>query len=281
MSELYRIGRRAFLADLGRGTLAIAVFSPLVLACSSDDDTSGALTVVPSAAPTGDATGSSLPTTASTETSLAPSSVESDPASTQPPNQPVAVRRVDLGFVSAYVLVRGREAAVVDTGVEGSAAAIEEALRATSLDWSAVGHVILTHHHFDHAGSIAAVLDAATTATAYAGAADIASIAAPRAVSAVADGEEVFGVQIIGTPGHTAGHISVFDPAGGILIAGDAINNVDELTGPNPQFSADMVTALASAKRLAELPVDTVYFGHGEPIERDAGSRLVDLAASL
>ena len=36
----------------------------------------------------------------------------------------LAWSRVDLGFVAAYVLVRGREAAVVDTGVAGSVDAI-------------------------------------------------------------------------------------------------------------------------------------------------------------
>src|SRR5690606_2650892 len=63
--------------------------------------------------------------------------------------------RVNLGFVSAYVLVRGGEAAVVDTGTGGSEGPIGEALAALGLDWPAVGHVVLTHHHGDHAGSAA------------------------------------------------------------------------------------------------------------------------------
>ena len=45
--------------------------------------------------------------------------------------------RVNLGFVSAYILVRGGEAAIVDTGVAGSARAIEAALGAVGLDWAA------------------------------------------------------------------------------------------------------------------------------------------------
>ena len=95
---------------------------------------------------------------------------------------PTSWHRVDLGFVSAYVLARGGEAAVVDTGVPGNEGAILEALEAAGLGWSDVGHVILTHRHQDHVGSAPAVLDAAPGAAAYAGAADIPAIDVPRAL---------------------------------------------------------------------------------------------------
>ena len=67
--------------------------------------------------------------------------------------------RVNLDFVSAYILVRAGEAAVVDTGVEGSADAIDAALAGIGLDWSAVGHLVLTHHHADHVGSAAPIME--------------------------------------------------------------------------------------------------------------------------
>ncbi len=141
--------------------------------------------------------------------------------------------------------------------------------------------MILTHHHPDHAGSIGDVLDSAVNARAYAGEADIASITAPRPLASVLDGDEVFGLQIVGTPGHTAGHISIYDPLGQVLVAGDAISNAESLTGPNPQFTADMATAIESARRLAGLALETIYFGHGDPIEHGAGPRLAELVASL
>src|SRR5688500_13803113 len=55
--------------------------------------------------------------------------------------------RVNLGFVSAYILIRGGEAALVDTGEAGSEAAIESSLTSIGLGWSNVGHVIITHSH--------------------------------------------------------------------------------------------------------------------------------------
>ncbi|MCH8200483.1 MAG: MBL fold metallo-hydrolase, partial [Chloroflexi bacterium] len=54
------------------------------------------------------------------------------------------------------------------TGGAGSARDIESALVATGLGWDAVGHVILTHAHGDHVGSLPEVLDRAADATAYA-----------------------------------------------------------------------------------------------------------------
>ena len=83
---------------------------------------------------------------------------------------------MNLGFVSAYILVRDGEAAVVDTGVGGSEDDIENALTAIGLEWAAVNHVVLTHRHADHAGSIAAVLERARDAVGYAGAEDLPSI---------------------------------------------------------------------------------------------------------
>ena len=60
---------------------------------------------------------------------------------------------MNLGFVSAYILVRGGEAVIVDTGVAGSDDDIETALGGIGLGWADVGHVILTHKHGDHAGA--------------------------------------------------------------------------------------------------------------------------------
>jgi glyoxylase-like metal-dependent hydrolase (beta-lactamase superfamily II) len=84
----------------------------------------------------------------------------------------------------------------------------------------------------------------------------------------------------VATPGHTAGHISLFDPATGVLVAGDAMNNSDGLAGSNPQYTADEAEAARSLRKLAALPVRTVYFGHGAPLEKDAAAALRRLATS-
>lgn len=188
--------------------------------------------------------------------------------------------------MSAYILVRGGEAAVVDTGVAGSADDISTALGGIGLDWGAVAHVILTHKHGDHAGSLADVLAGATGATAYAGAEDLEAIRAgpgigtARTLQAAADGAMVFGLRIVTTPGHTIGHISVLDEAGGILVAGDALGTVGGvLAGSNPQFTEDAAAAKATIAKLGALRFETLLVGHGDPITGGAAAHVAKLAA--
>jgi len=189
--------------------------------------------------------------------------------------------RVNMGFVNAYVLIRGKEATVVDTGTAGNGSKIADVVRTAGLSWDAVHHVILTHYHPDHIGSVGEVLGAAAKATAYAGAADIPQIKSPRPIKTVGDNDEVFGLRVIATPGHTPGHVCVFDPAGSLLILGDAMNNIDKLAGPNLQYTADMVQAHQSVKKLAKLKFERAVFGHGEPIDKNASQEIAKLAGTL
>jgi glyoxylase-like metal-dependent hydrolase (beta-lactamase superfamily II) len=247
------LGRRLFLTQIARTTLGVVVMSSLAACATSGEDASAGSER--SAAPTTPSTGG---------------------------RGAVDWHRVNLGFVSAYVLVRAGEAAVVDTGVEGSADDIEQALTAAGLDWTAVGHVILTHKHPDHVGSAVDVLERAPDATPYAGHADIPAIDAPREVRAVANDDEVFGLQMITTPGHTPGHICVLDRAGGLLVAGDALTGAEGgVAGPNPRFTEDMNTANKSIRKLAGYTYETAVFGHGEPLGTGADAEVAELARSL
>jgi glyoxylase-like metal-dependent hydrolase (beta-lactamase superfamily II) len=267
------IPRRALLADLGKGACAIAVVS--LAGCGPNGQP--ALSAGPrggEASPGGKASpGGSAGSPSPSGTSQPPGSAAGGAG--------VEWTRVNLGFVSAYVLVRNGEAAVVDTGVAGSADAIEASLTGIGLGWDAVGHVILTHRHPDHAGSAADVLDRTPDATGYAGVEDIPSITVPRPLTAVPDGDKVFDLTIVATPGHTAGHVCVLDPVARLLVAGDALNNKSGLAGSSPQNTDDPVAAMASVIKLAGLSFDTVLFGHGEPIEGGASEEVAKLAASL
>ncbi len=268
MSSTAGMSRRAFVMDLGKGTVAVALFGLTAMACSSEEE-------VASTTAGGAASSTEPPTTSPTTTSSATTS----PATTSPAGDgAVSWERVNLGFVSAYVLARDGEAAVVDTGVEGSEQDIAASLGVLGVGWADVGHVIVTHLHGDHQGSLPAVLNQAPDATAYAGAADIPGIAAPREIVPVGDGDTVFGLEIIDTPGH----ISVFDGAGGLLVAGDAMNGADGgVIGANPDFTDDIAQANESIKKLAALTFETIVFGHGEPVIGGASQQVIDLAAGL
>lgn len=260
MARLHELSRRLFLFEVGKGALAAVVLGAGV-ACAGNDNDDGT-----AAEPNG-AGGETR-----TETTGGPAG----------DNGGLVWQRAALGSVSAYVLARGQEAAIVDTGLKGSEAQIGEAVRATGLAWGDVRHVILTHKHPDHVGSLGAVLGAATNATVWAGQADIGAIQSPRPIAAAADGADVFGLEIVATPGHTPGHIAVFDAGTRLLVAGDAVRSgANGVEAPSPQFTEDMGTANESVKKLAGLDVDTILFGHGDPIEGGGRRALESFAATL
>ena len=131
-------------------------------------------------------------------------------------------------------------------------------------------------------GGLNGILGAAEAATVYAGEADISNIISSRPIQPVLDGDSVFGMEIIGTPGHTPGHISVYDPVGSLLVAGDAmVTDENGVGGPSPRFSADMDMANESVRKLATLNYETLLVGHGDPIETGASAAVAALAATL
>ncbi len=175
--------------------------------------------------------------------------------------------RANLGFVSAYVLARGGQAVVVDTGTQGSEGDIEALLQSLGLGWGEVGDVILTHSHGDHIGSAAAIAQAAPDAVFHAGEADVPAIDIGRSVAGLVDGARVFEMTILHTPGHTPGHVSVHDSANGVLVAGDALTgDGGRVALPSEEFTPDYEEALRSVEYLGTFDYATAYFGHGEPV---------------
>ncbi len=273
--------RRAFLGDVGKGTMAMAVITPSILAaCSSSEPAAN----VANTAVSGTEPPATVATTVVSGTDADSVVSGTDEGSTDaeaPADEALRWARTNLGFVSAYVLARGNKAAIVDTGTAGSAEAIGESLQSLGLNYNDVEHVILTHNHGDHAGSIDQVLAAAVNATAYAGEADLNALS-NDSISGLVGGEEIFGFETVWSPGHTAGHMAVIDHEASLLVAGDAIWTEDGGVALGPErFNTDTPQALESVKTLASLSFNTLLVGHGDPIEMNADTALADLAATL
>jgi hydroxyacylglutathione hydrolase len=165
-------------------------------------------------------------------------------------------------FADNYVFVltaQGRpEAVVVDPGEAGPAL---ELLERRGL---ALGTILLTHHHRDHVGGVAALAARFPNARVVGAAGDRSRL--PGLTAAVRDGDAVElldrSAQVLEVPGHTRGHVAYFvpgSPGGGDVFSGDTvfggtIGNLFEGT-PDDMF--------ASLEKLRRLPPGTrLWCGH-------------------
>lgn len=98
----------------------------------------------------------------------------------------------------------------------------------------------------------------------------------------------------IHTPGHTAGHVSLFRDEDRVLVAGDAFVTTKqesflavatqrpELHGPPAYYTTDWDAARNSVERLAALRPAVVATGHGRPLAgADVANAVSDLAANF
>jgi len=272
----YDAERRRLLHTVGTGALGVAIFGVVAAACSSNEPVTSSST--PSSTTAGTvATTTTIAAAAATTTTTATVVT----TTTAPITELVTSKRVDLDFVSAYIIDRGDGLVVVDTGVGGSAAAINAVIEEYGKSWNDVGYLIATHDHPDHVGSFNAVLNLATDADVFAGDPDAPGIASDRPITPLFDGDIVNGIQIVATPGHTRGSISLLDPDVG-LFSGDAMQGRNGTAiGPNPRFTPDLPTAFESVRKLATFTYEQAFFGHGEPVLVGASDAVKMLAASL
>ncbi|MHB1249418.1 MAG: hydroxyacylglutathione hydrolase [Polaromonas sp.] len=153
-----------------------------------------------------------------------------------------------------WLLHDGKRALVVDPGDA------EPVLRALARHALQLESILVTHHHADHTGGIAALREACG-AKVYGPATE--RIPAPFTPLQGGDTAHVLGLdfQIIDVPGHTAGHIAFYAPACEIdrisrplLFCGDTLFS----GGCGRLFEGTPAQMLASLDKLAALPGSTV-----------------------
>lgn len=110
-------------------------------------------------------------------------------------------------------------------------------------------------------------------------------LAPPVTIDGMLDGEagEVPGApgwRFAWTPGHTAGHVSLFRPADRVLVAGDAVlPRITPTLGVNRQRADPVGDYAAALARLEALAPALVLPGHGRPPE-DGMARIRELRAA-
>lgn len=212
-------------------------------------------------------------------------------------------RIAGLRRANAYLLL-GETLTLVDTGVAGDNDAILGAIQKLGRKPADLARIIVTHHHTDHTGSLAALKER-TGALVLAHPADAPYISGERTrplpthpllrllfrlmrtrshrgatpVDETIQGGDglalLGGATVIHVPGHTPGSIVLYFPAERLLITGDAII----AQGGKPRlppsfFSQDPEQAIASVRRLATLDFETLCGGHGDPITSGAAGQL-------
>src|SRR3954447_11083013 len=102
---------------------------------------------------------------------------------------------------------------------------------------------------------------------------------------ALHEGDQVGSFTVRDTPGHSAGHVSLWRESDRVLIAGDVVNTMHPFTmkrglrEPFDFFTPDVAENRRSIRRIAELQPALLLVGHGPPVR---GPReLHDLAARL
>jgi glyoxylase-like metal-dependent hydrolase (beta-lactamase superfamily II) len=190
------------------------------------------------------------------------------------------------------LLLPGRRPALVDSGFVGHAEETAEWVRAHS---PRLDLVVNTHWHCDHVGGNA--LLRRTGAAIAASAPDALAVTRrdpgccqmtyldqpvpPYTVDETLDDEQVLRLgdtdwQVVSTPGHTPGHLALWQPDERLLAVGDALSDYDvgwvniALDGPDAT-----TTALASVRRLADLAPRVILPAHG-PIPADTGAALAN-----
>jgi len=199
------------------------------------------------------------------------------------------------GFVNSYTYAEGEETYLIDTGFSRKANPIIRAFESANVPLTRVRKMLLTHHHLDHMGGAAYLLEN-THAPISCQADDVPYVDGrakapmpllmrlfmrvhPAPVATVLkDGDQVGSLQVIHTPGHTPGEVVFYLPARKILFTGDAVvERKGKLTLPAPRVAANLNQAVLSLARLRALDTEVLLPGHGVPVTKDVASLLDDL----
>jgi glyoxylase-like metal-dependent hydrolase (beta-lactamase superfamily II) len=214
--------------------------------------------------------------------------------------------QIRLGTVNAFLIgINSGELTLIDSGFPDSAGKIVRAVESLGRKAADIRHIIVTHCHPDHAGSLAAI-KRLTGAPVYMHASDAAMVrkgeskrpmtAAPGLLRSVmfnlfvahssgkiepcaidyeiADGTELpfaGGLRAVDAPGHCAGQLVFLWPSRRVLFVADAASNLLNF-GLSLGYE-DLAEGLRSLAKIAALDFDVACFGHGVAITTRASAK--------
>lgn len=202
-----------------------------------------------------------------------------------------------------------REMMLIDCGFPGFLPLVQAAAKAKGFDISNLTKIIITHHDYDHMGALAEFKRAYPNIKVLASIDDEKYISGKEKSLRLQQAEAAYhalpndqkenakkyqqtltsvekvevdeklqdkdwfpccgGVEIVATPGHMPGHISVYIKESKTLVTGDAlVLENGEVAGANPQYTLDMATAKKSIKKLLDYEIDRLICYHGGIYEK-------------
>ena len=198
-------------------------------------------------------------------------------------------------FVYVY-MIYGREITLIDSGVASSAGIIPEYLRNTGRNPEEISLMILTHGHPDHIGAAQAIKEISGCSVAAHGADRVwiensdqqlkdrpvpgfyslvkGSVRVDRILN---EGDVLYlepemHLDVLHTPGHSPGSISLWMQEEGVLFSGDAIT----LAGEMPIYD-DIKSSMASIQRLKAIEgINLLLSAWDEPRQGEDAYRIMD-----
>src|SRR5262245_53487922 len=187
------------------------------------------------------------------------------------------------GIVKSFLVSGDQRLILVDTGfADSDADIIMDAIVDMGYQHADLKLCVLTHRHGDHTGGLKK-LKKTLKFEVLAHELDMPAIQKQTGydVEHVVKGGERLpdcgGIDIIHTPGHTEGHISLHLPRIKTMIAGDAILSAGEHLVVSPTYlSADPDAAAESVRRLIAMNLDLerLLVGHGDDIYEGAKANM-------
>jgi glyoxylase-like metal-dependent hydrolase (beta-lactamase superfamily II) len=225
----------------------------------------------------------------------------------QPTQIVPGVYQIALTGVNAYLIEAADGLTLIDTGMAGHDAKILAAVRSLGRQPQDIKHILVTHCHADHSGSLAALKEA-TGAPAWMHSADAALVRAgqagrplkpapglilpivvrlfmpffPKTVAAAeieceVQGGEVLavagGLRAIHAPGHSTGQLVFLWPQhGGVLFSADTMGNLFNRADLSIVYE-DLEEGCRTLAQLARMEFATACPGHGPAMVGNAAER--------
>ena len=187
------------------------------------------------------------------------------------------------GIVKSFLILGEERTILIDTGFsDADSDVIIDRLEKAGKKHDDLKLCILTHRHGDHVGGLKKLkrilkFDLMAHELDVEGVKKVSGYNPDRALKGGESLVDCGGINILHTPGHTPGSISLYLPKVRTLIAGDAILSAGEHLVVSPHYlCSDPEQAQQSVVRLINmnLDIERVLVGHGDDVYEDGKKNL-------